>query len=61
MVAWVVVANLVNKRSIVEEAERIIPTAVEVGRIANEDSNVQSFETPPDPSVPQVNLPVDAL
>ena len=45
----------------VDEAERRTPTAVEVGRIANWESNVQSFVTPPEPSVPQVNLPVLAL
>ena len=61
VVAWVAVANLVNRRSKVEDAVMRSPTAVEVGRIANWDSNVQSFVIPPEPSVPQVNLPVLAL
>src|SRR3989344_228965 len=61
-----VVANVeveVRAKSLskVDEAERRTPTAVEVGRIANWESNVQSFVTPPEPSVPQVNLPVLAL
>ena len=62
VVASEVVANRANTRSNVEEAVRIMPTAVEVGRIANWDSNVQL--EPPDAapaSAPQVNLPVLAL
>ena len=47
MVAWVAVANLVNKRSKVEDAVMRSPTAVEVGRIANWESNDQ---LDPDPA-----------
>ena len=63
MVASDVVANRAKSLSIVEVAVTRIPTAVEVGLIANVDSNDQ---LDPDPAVavassPQVNLPVLAL
>jgi hypothetical protein len=59
VVASVEVAYLEKRRSNDEDAVRMMPTAVEVGLMANWDSNVQ-FEFDP-VSVPHVNFPVEAL